>query len=464
MYVVPACMVCGERERTVVAEYNRLIFIESMWQSDLARFDYALCHGCGLVYATRRPERNEYEFLYDNFNEFLSRTENTKRFSVPELTDQQKEQIDSQFIPWWETWSVSIKGAPIRKRLRHELANALTYLPHIMLHVPLDGAKVLHIRAKSSTFADVMRKLLGAAQVDLITLFPSHKYLAEKNEGIRAESCLDYENFQIPFDEKYRLIIENHILLHTLDYNSTFEVFTSHLEEGGSILLQGELADNRLFAKGKNLFAELRPFHFQQFDLATVQRVLARYGFSPLVLNDINQRGDPEVFGIAKMTHAPGEPCPRIGAAELKARLAMYRTWRDESILSLPKERCRALFGSELDGVWKRVKASGRLKYKGGKVAAARRFHEAGHSEDELEAGSEILRLRNGLRARTSVWLAGKLKGTRLASRLATALPQSYIAKWIHYRAVSNPAATPVANASPMQSRSRRVDRATAAE
>jgi hypothetical protein len=42
-----------------------------MWQSDMARFDYALSHGCGLVYATRRPERAEYDFLYDPFNEFL---------------------------------------------------------------------------------------------------------------------------------------------------------------------------------------------------------------------------------------------------------------------------------------------------------------------------------------------------------------------------------------------------------
>jgi hypothetical protein len=62
MYSVDACMVCGEAQRTIIAEYNRLIFIESMRQSDLARFNYALCHGCGLVYATRRPERAEYDF------------------------------------------------------------------------------------------------------------------------------------------------------------------------------------------------------------------------------------------------------------------------------------------------------------------------------------------------------------------------------------------------------------------
>jgi hypothetical protein len=462
-------MVCGERQRTIVAEYNRLIFMESMWQSDLARFDYALCHGCGLVYATRRPERSEYEFLYDNFNEFLLRRENTKRFSAPEMTAEQKEQIDNQFIPWWETWSGSVKGAAVQKRLRHELSNALIYLPHIMLHVPLDGAKVLHIRAKSSTFADIIRKLLGAAQVDLITLFPSHKYLAEKNEGIRAQSCLDYENFQIPFDEKYRLIIENHILLHTLDFNKTFEVFTSHLEPEGSILLQGELADDRLFRKGKNLFAELRPFHFQQFDLATIQRVLARYGYSPLVLYDINARGDSEIFGIAKMSRAPAA-CPRIGASELKARLAMYLSWRDESILSLPKERCHALFGSELDAVWKRVKASGRLKYGKGGVAAVRSFREAGLSVDKLEIGTRastrVVRMRKRVRGRASNWLAARLQGTRLAPRLAAAMPRSYMAEWLRIRVLNPPTKTQKSGARPKRSSRDRASepRATAAE
>ena len=63
MLPVPACTVCGETERTIVAEYNRLIFLDAVWRSDLARYDYALCHGCGLVHPTRRPDREEYEYL-----------------------------------------------------------------------------------------------------------------------------------------------------------------------------------------------------------------------------------------------------------------------------------------------------------------------------------------------------------------------------------------------------------------
>jgi hypothetical protein len=125
MYSVDACMVCGEAQRTIVAEYNRLIFIESMRQSDLARFNYALCHGCGLVYATLRPDRAEYETLYQNFNEYLVRRENRESLNVPELAPEKAAEIDQQFVPWWELESTRGKGAII-KMLRRELDNART--------------------------------------------------------------------------------------------------------------------------------------------------------------------------------------------------------------------------------------------------------------------------------------------------------------------------------------------------
>src|SRR5919108_6663928 len=124
MYSVNACMACGETKRTIIAEYNRFIFMQSMWQSDMARFDYALCHGCGLVYATRRPNRAEYDFLYQNFNEFLMRRNNPNTLSVSELTAEKASEIDRQFVPWWELKSASAKGA-IRKVLRRDLDNAL---------------------------------------------------------------------------------------------------------------------------------------------------------------------------------------------------------------------------------------------------------------------------------------------------------------------------------------------------
>ena len=376
MHSIDACSVCGEQRRTIVSQYNRLIFLESMWQSDLARFNYALCHGCGLVYATRRPDRKEYDFLYGNFNEFLNRKPSPGSFNQPQVPKAMAAEIDRDFLPWWEVRLATERQNGIRGRLRWDLQSALKILPHFIQHVPLEGAKVLHIRAKDSTLADMLKRLLGAAQVDLITLFPPHKYLAEKNDGIRVQTCLDYEDFKIPFDEKYDLIIENHILIHMLNATQTFQVFKSHLKDGGRLFLTAELADDELFRKGKNLLAELRPFHYQQFDTATLDRILRRYGFEPQFLLNRGE-GDPELFGLATLQKASGE-FPRINREDLAARLSMYQQWHDESILALPKDRAEALYGDELKAIWDRIEGRGGFEpNKKGKLKGFRAFPEA---------------------------------------------------------------------------------------
>lgn len=432
MYLIDACMVCGEKRRTIVSHHNRLVFLESMWQSDLARFDYALCHGCGLVYATRRPNREEYDYLYGNFNEFLARRANPKSLNVDVLTPEKRAELDREFLPWWELRIAPGKKSAIRKALQWELQNVLTYVPQIMRHMPLEGAKVLHVRAKGGTLADFMKRLLGAAQVDLITLFPTHKYLAEKYADIRAVSCLDYEDFKVPFDDKYDLIIENHILIHMLDPTKTFEAFASHLNPGGALFIHKELADNRLYEKKKNLFAELRPFHYQQFDLPTVERMLHRFGFSPVFLRDQNDAADSEILGLTKSDLKPGK-CPRIGAAELRARLAMYVRWRDESILSLPRERAEALYGDELKSIWKRVKASGGLKSnEKGSLTGFRPFPEAGDSELVIEEAFD--RHRSGFQERSKDWGAAMLRDTRAAKWISTKLAGTHVARWVDLR------------------------------
>jgi hypothetical protein len=367
--------------------------MDSMWQSDVARYDYALCHGCGVVYATRRPERTEYEFLYQNFHEFLLREPKTTTLSVPALTPDKAKEIDDHFIPWWDVRSDATPKSRLRKLLRRELDNVITYAPYIMLHVPLQGAKVLHIRAKSSTFADFMKRVLGAAQVDLITLFPAHTYLAQKNGAYRAASCLDFENFTIPFDERYDLIIENHIFIHMMDPDRTLGMFAEHLEENGSIFLQSEIDDTMLYLRRKNLFAELRPFHFFQYDVPALHRMLRRYGFEP---KNVGLLGDKsEVVGVATKSAQAGAEFQRISEADLQARLDLYRRWRDESILALPKDRCEALFGNEMKDVWKRVNESGGvLAANKANTFAVREFREANLSLDQLAVAAAPLRTR----------------------------------------------------------------------
>ena len=50
-----ACSVCGSSERTLVNPWNKFILIPKAPDQTSARYDYSVCHACGVLYATRRP-------------------------------------------------------------------------------------------------------------------------------------------------------------------------------------------------------------------------------------------------------------------------------------------------------------------------------------------------------------------------------------------------------------------------
>ena len=361
MHVLDACLACGSSQRTIVAEYNRLIMVDWMWQNELARYDYALCHGCGLVYATRRPDHEEYEFLYEHFNEFLKRTDDRNIFTYQgAVTPEIAGELQSAFIPWWELRNATPPANDrVIEPLRWEFEDTLGDLPILIRHGNLSGSKVLQIRAKSGAFADLLKRLFGAAQVDVMSLFPVCEYVTKEAYGLRAESCLNYENFSIPFDEVYDLILANHMLVHCLDYSGMFNAIKDHLAADGRLFIRKELDDTFLFKKGKNLFAELRPFHFQQFDIPVLDRILRRFGFVPQEIYRKNVKKS-EIIGIA--THDPTAVAVSITKEALDERLALYRAWRDESLVSLPLERAEAIFGGEVEQARARLMERGALK------------------------------------------------------------------------------------------------------
>ena len=192
---------------------------------------------------------------------------------------------------------------------------------------------------------------------------------------------------------------------------------------------------------GKNLFAELRPFHFNQFDRATLRRMLHRFGFDAVA---IESGEGSELIGLARLVGGE-RPCPRISTSELRARLDMYRAWRDESILSLPRQRAAALFGGELPQVWQRVRAAGRLKPSDlGVPLAHRTVHDVDLPIEGLEIGVIGKRRRwlsawfaDRMRdAGLSKQVAGLLRGTQLATWLASALRGTRAGAWLKYRVI----------------------------
>ena len=58
--VLTACPACRAAERTVVCEWNKLALLDTAPDAEASRYDFAVCHGCGVLYATRRPIGDRY--------------------------------------------------------------------------------------------------------------------------------------------------------------------------------------------------------------------------------------------------------------------------------------------------------------------------------------------------------------------------------------------------------------------
>src|SRR5262245_17706357 len=72
---VDRCPVCGSPDATRdVCRYNKFITYEHIPDAACVFSDFALCHACGVVYATRRPAGERYEWLLDHFEETIGRT------------------------------------------------------------------------------------------------------------------------------------------------------------------------------------------------------------------------------------------------------------------------------------------------------------------------------------------------------------------------------------------------------
>jgi hypothetical protein len=95
-----ACPVCGGTERTLVNPWNKFILIPKAPDQTSARYDYSVCHSCGVLYATRRPIGGRYNFLLAHFGEVVAKRgsrgtgEITNRLLNPyPLTDADRDEL-----------------------------------------------------------------------------------------------------------------------------------------------------------------------------------------------------------------------------------------------------------------------------------------------------------------------------------------------------------------------------------
>src|SRR5690349_1936718 len=102
MQSLACCPGCRGVEREPVCEFNGLVLLDALRASPLARYEYALCRTCGLVYATCRPEGDELSYLYERFDEVLGRPDDQRTSGrLGELSDQERRQTIERLSRGW---------------------------------------------------------------------------------------------------------------------------------------------------------------------------------------------------------------------------------------------------------------------------------------------------------------------------------------------------------------------------
>jgi hypothetical protein len=67
--------------RTVVNPWNKLILLANAPDATSARYDFAVCHACGVLFASRRPTGRRHQFLLQHFGEVTAKRGGTPTIS-----------------------------------------------------------------------------------------------------------------------------------------------------------------------------------------------------------------------------------------------------------------------------------------------------------------------------------------------------------------------------------------------
>jgi SAM-dependent methyltransferase len=351
------CPGCGGAAREPVCEVNGLVLLSSMRESSLCRYEYALCRGCGLMYATRRPDGEELTYLYSRFDEVLGRADDEETTARQEtVSDEERASIAARLSKGWlvteegdpsdDAWMPDVFEERVLNSFHVNVVGSL---------VPVEGKRVLELRATTGFMLDVLRRRYGAAEVFAMPMSERHALIIEALNPMPT-AMIDFDTLDVPFDGAFDLILARHMLTHALEPGRLWRLLTQRIPEGGYVYFYLENDDRFMFeARRKNLIGEQKAFHFQNFDLDTLARVLRFHGFDPVFIR--HPRPGKSEMVCAARRDSRVRPMPMTPMA-FESRLEMYRRWRELSVLSLPPE-VQALFGSEVGAMADRALAAG---------------------------------------------------------------------------------------------------------
>lgn len=353
---VDACPVCGHGERTVVCPWNKFILMDKAPDPSSVRYDYAVCHACGVLYASRRPIGPRYEFLLEHFGEVTAKRgagKITNQVLNPApLTDADREELRR----------LAARGVFVSDHLGLRKSD---YLAPLMrdrfdnsVHTDVIGSllsprgwRVLEVRSRTGAILDGLRRAWGA-QVYAMPIWESQQYLLREVYGIATSDLIDFDHFAIPFDGSFDLIICNHMVTHALRPREFFAELRTKLKPGGCLYLHNE-PDDAEFLEGKqSILATLNPLHLQAFDEASLARALGANGFQPVFQK--HQQNETQ-FCLATLRTTGFTP---LDDKQRESRVEAYRRAFDYGVLG-GDERVRSRVAGEWSRVVERAVASG---------------------------------------------------------------------------------------------------------
>jgi hypothetical protein len=347
-----ACPACGTDARTVVCEWNKLILLDTAPDARASRYDYAVCHGCGILYATERPIGARYQFLVDNFEDVIDKDAKNPLLNPYPLTDEDRARY-RRLIARGPFVSEHQPGG-LSSVLRDRMENAgHADLLGSMLNPR--GARVLEIRPRAGTILEGLRRHYGA-DVQAMAIWESQQFIMQELYGIPTLSLIDFDRFAIPSSEPFDLIACNHMFNHVVRLDVFLAAVRDALRPGGHLYLYNEIDDSEFLDGGQSMIATMNPLHLQASDRPSLVRALGAAGFEPVLVNGRHKRN------FCLMRRADGARQAAMSPETLDQRIAAYRRARDRAVLRAPAA-LRERFGPVWESTIERAVAAGVARF-----------------------------------------------------------------------------------------------------
>ena len=348
-----ACPACGTADRTVVCEWNKLVLLDTAPDEGAAHYDYSVCHGCGILYASRRPFGGRYRYLVDHFEEVIDKSASNPLLNPYPLTDEDRDRY-RRLIGRGVFVSDHDGGEHLSGVFKDRFANA-GHVDILGSLLKLRGARVLEVRPRAGTILEGLKRQY-AAEVYAMPIWESQQFILRELYGIQTSELIDFDDFAIPFDEPFDLIVCNHMFNHVVRLDRFLAEIRTALKPGGHLYLYNEIDDSEFLHNAQSMIATMNPLHLQACDRPSLVRALMASGFEPVFVKGHDKRN------VCLMRRVEAPDWTPVSQPHLEKRIDLYRRARDRAVLRAP-EPLRSRFSDVWSVTVERAVASGVARF-----------------------------------------------------------------------------------------------------